>query len=54
MTIKNRLGKLEDSTPDKHPCAGARELLEARIGKADTETRERLLTAISERVEHCD
>lgn len=54
MTIKNRLDKLEDSTPDKHPYTGARELLQARFDRANAETRERLLRAISERVEQRD
>lgn len=50
MTVKGRLDKLEDSAPDRQACTGAKELLQARFDKADPETRERLLEALSERL----
>lgn len=50
MTLKVRLDKLEHSTPANQPYRGARELLQARFDRADAMTRERLLRAISARL----
>ncbi len=52
MKLEGRVSKLEAlQTLTKQPCTAARELLQARIDKADPETRERLLTAIREQLE---
>ena len=52
MRFGARLNRLEHTRPSNDQAyAGARELLQVRIERADPETQARLLAAISKRIE---